>query len=85
MLQVAIHDRDIGGGTGQRALDAGRGQAAPSDPLNDTNPSARALRQAASDPGRAVARIVIDEDDFPIDARASPSFATSNGTFSDSL
>ena len=63
MLQVGVDDRGKGRARCQNALDAGAGQAAPTDPP-DAADAGILPRQAAHDIPGAVGGIVVDEDDF---------------------
>jgi hypothetical protein len=68
VLQVGVHHRDVRRRAGERALDAGRRQAASPDALDDPH-----ARVALADPthglGGPVGRVVVDVDHFPRDAR----------------
>jgi hypothetical protein len=66
VLQVGVHHRDVGRRRRERALDAGAGKAAPADALQTAH-AAVEFADRADMIGRAVLRIVIDEDHFPGD------------------
>ena len=66
VLQVGIHHRDIGRGGGEDAFDAGTGEAAAADAL-DAAGAAVAVSDVAHRRGRAVRRIVVNEDHFPVE------------------
>ena len=67
MLQIGVGDRDERRGAGQHALDAGGREAASADAL-DAADSRIGARDFADEIGRAVAGIVVDENNFPADA-----------------
>jgi len=64
MLKIGVHDGEERGRAGEGPLDARRRQAAPAETLHAAN-----IRLDAADGadmlGRAVARIVVDEDGLP--------------------
>jgi hypothetical protein len=64
MLHVGIHHREVVRRGREHALDAGGREAAAPDPPK-TADAAVGLRVLAHQIGRAVGRIVIDEDDLP--------------------
>ncbi len=64
MLEVGVDHGGIGRARGEDALDAGAGQAAPSDAADTAHPAVL-LRQLAHHVPGAVGRIVVDEHDLP--------------------
>src|SRR5579883_1636302 len=67
MLKVAIHHGEVRRARGEHTFDHGGAQAAASDALKDAD-AAVALRHLPRELGGAIGRIVVDEQDFEIDA-----------------
>jgi hypothetical protein len=67
MLEVRIHDGEERRGCTEHSLNAGRGQAAAIDALNDADPRI-SPGDGAHEIRRAIGRIVIDKNDFVLDA-----------------
>ncbi len=64
VLQVAVHDGEIGRRGRHHPLDASGRQAAAAEPADDAHPAV-AERQVAGDLSGAVGRIVVDEHHLP--------------------
>lgn len=66
VLKIGVHHGNTGGGSGENSFDAGGGETAAADTTEQTN--AAIFKGVRGDEVRsAVGRIVIDEDDFPIE------------------
>ena len=71
VLQVGVHDGDIGRAGGENSLDHRRRQSAPADALQMANTGIGAGQIAQHLEG-AVGEIIVDEHDLPIDAGEAP-------------
>jgi hypothetical protein len=68
VLKIRIHHSHDGRTRRQHALYAGAGKTAASDPAQTAH--ARVVKRKLLRPlGRAVRRVVVDKDGFPVDAR----------------
>ena len=67
MLQIRVHDRDIGRGARKHSFDAGRCEAAAANTVHAAHASV-VLRALAQHVLRAIEGIVDHEDDFPVHA-----------------
>ena len=67
MLQVGVHHGDVARLAGEHALDAGAGKAAPPDAADAAHAPVRLADRARGRRG-AVGRVVVDENDLPVDA-----------------
>ena len=67
MLKITVHRPDIRRETRLRALDEGRGQAAPADTMDQPDPGIEG-RHLGDRGARAIPAVVVDEHDFPGDA-----------------
>ena len=67
MLQVGVHHGDVARLARQHALDAGAGEPAPADAADAAHAAVGRADRARGRRG-AVGRVVVDEDDFPVDA-----------------
>ena len=74
MLKVGVHHGHVAGLARQHALEAGAGEAAPADAA-DAADAAIARADGARGRGRAVRRVVVDENNLPV-ARPSRSCAS---------
>ena len=67
VLQIAVHDGDVFRLAGEDALQAGAGQAAPPDPAHAAD-AGIGRGDMLGHLGGAVGRIVVDDDELPVDA-----------------
>ncbi len=68
MLQIGVHHSQVGRGICQHSFDAGRRQSTPSDPLQHAYIGGLGSQRSNMARG-PVARIIVDKDRFPLDAR----------------
>lgn len=66
MLEVGIHDGDVWGGGGEHAFDAGGGEAAAADAMEDVQ-VVLGVGEAFNDGGGAIGGVVVDDDDLVAD------------------
>ena len=71
MLKVGVHHRDIAGLAREHAFEARSGETAAADAA-DAAYATVGFADGARGGGRAVRRIVIDEDNFPLTGGEKP-------------
>jgi hypothetical protein len=66
VLEVGVHDGDILGGGGEDAFDAGGGEAAAADAMEEADAGIEE-GVGADEVGGTVGGVVVDEDDLPVE------------------
>jgi hypothetical protein len=66
VLEVGVYDRDVGGGGGEHTFDAGGGEGAAADAMEDVE-IVLGMGEALDEGGGAIGRAVINDDDLVAD------------------